>query len=183
MGLLNRFRKPKPEAVLDPLADLVLAKLKIGYLLDYDLRTWVVTDQTRYRFNDGRTAEEWELTEGRDKRYLERSGGADGSWSLSRAIPISALSGDVRQHILDHDEAPEEVTFEGTSYYLDGSSGGEVLAGVGKAHQEFIQWELLDDSEESFVSIMQWSETEVSAVAGILVEEYQFTDILPGEPP
>ena len=182
MGFLDRLRKQEPEP-FDPLADLVLGKLKIGYLVDYDLRTWVVTDHTRYRFNDGRTAEEWELTADRDKRYLERGGESGDSWSLSRTLPINALSGDVRQHILDHDEVPEAVTFEDTTYYLDGSSGGEILEDVGKARQEFIQWELLDEAEEHFVSIMQWSETEVTAVAGSLVEEYQFTDILPGEAP
>ncbi|MEM7583946.1 MAG: DUF4178 domain-containing protein [Acidobacteriota bacterium] len=180
MGFLDRFRKTRSEPELDPLADLVLAKLKVGYLVDYDLRTWVVTEYSRYSFNGGRTAEEWELTEGTDKLYLERSEQGD-AWSLSKTIPLGALGTGVRQHILDHDEAPEQVTYKGTVYYLDDSAGGELVSADGKERKELIQWEFLDEDEEGFVSIVQWSETELSAVAGHFVEEYQFTDILPGE--
>ena len=45
MGLMDRVfgRKKQVEAGPDPLADLVLCKLKVGYLVDYDLQTWQVT--------------------------------------------------------------------------------------------------------------------------------------------
>ncbi len=181
MGFLDRFRKTKAEPEFDPLADLVLAKLKVGYLLDYDLRTWAVTDHSRYSFNGGRTAEEWELTAGSDKRYLECSE-QGATFSLSKTIPLGALGSNVRQHILDRGEAPEQVTYKGTTYYLDDSAGGELIPADGGTPKELIQWEFLDEDEELFVSIVQWSETELNAVAGHFVEEYQFTDILPGEP-
>ncbi len=183
MGLLDRFRKKSDEPEFDPLKDLVLGKLKVGYLVDYDLRTWLVTDYNRYSFNDGRTAEEWELEADRDKRYLERAEGDGESWSLSKTIPIGVLGGDVRQHVLDHEDPPEKVTYKGTTYYLDGSVGGTLVPGGGVGtRRELIQWELIDEDEESFISIMQWSETELSAVAGIFVEDYQFSNILPGVP-
>ncbi len=181
MGFLDRFRKKNDEPEIDPLRDLVLDKLKVGYLVDYDLRTWVVTDHSRYRFNDGRHSEEWELTEDRDKRYLERS--EDGTWALSETVPIGALEGGVRQHILDHDDPPEQVTCRGTTYYLEGSEGGALTPGGGGPRQELIQWELLDEDEKRFLSIIQWSEREISAVCGIFVEDYQFSNILPGEAP
>ena len=182
MGFLDRLRKKSDEDELDPLADLVLAKLKPGYLVDYDLRTWRVTDYNTYRFNDGHEAEEWELTADHDKRYLELSRGDGEVWTLSKEIPVGAIDGDVRQHILDHDDPPSEVTYKGTVYYLEGSSGGEMLPAGRGPGKHLIQWELLDEDEERFLSIMQWSETEVTAVSGIFVEDYQFTDILPGEP-
>ncbi len=182
MGLLDRFRKQTDELEVDPLKDLVLAKLKVGYLLDYDLRTWQVTDYARYRFNDGRESEEWELTAERDKRYLELAQGDGEIWTFSKNIRIGAIEGDVRQHILDHDDPPEEIAYEGTVYYLEGSNGGYLLPGGEEPRRELIQWELLDEDEERFLSIIQWSETEVSAVSGSFVEDYQFTDILPGEP-
>ncbi|MEM7351308.1 MAG: DUF4178 domain-containing protein [Acidobacteriota bacterium] len=182
MGFLDRFRKPQDPPELDPLKDLVLAKLKVGYLVDYDLRTWQVTDYARYRFNDGRESEEWELTAERDKRYLELASDDADVWTLSEDIPVGALGGGVRQHILDHDDPPEQVTYQGRVYYSEGSNGGQLIPGGGGPRRDLIQWELLDESEEHFLSIMQWSETEVTAVAGIFVEDYQFSDILPGEP-
>lgn len=183
MGFLDRFRRPKPEdsePEFDPIADLVLEKLKVGYLLDYDLRTWKVTDHSRYSFNDGRRSEEWELTAERDKIYLERSTGDGESWCLAKTLPIGAL-GNVRSHILEHDDPPEQIEHGGVTYYLEGSLGGEMTNKDGEAY-ELITWELVDETEERFLAIQQWSETEVTAAVGRFVEDYLFTNILPGDP-
>lgn len=182
MGLFDRFRRRDEDDGIDPLKDLVLEKLRVGYLVDYDLKTWTVTAHNRYRFNDGRTAEEWELTAGREKRYLELSRGDEEAWTLSKSIPIGAVGpGNVRQHLLEHEDPPDQLTYRDVTYYMEGSVGGHLLPGDGEGRQELIVWEYVDDDEESFVSIVQWSETEVTAVAGTFVEDYQFTNILPGE--
>lgn len=178
--LFNKTKPPEPLA-LDPLKDLVLAKLRVGYLVDYDLRTWQVTDHQLYRFNDGRRAEEWELIEGRDKLYLELSTGDGEVYSLSRSIPLGAIGdGKVRQHILDHEDPPDRVDHDGTTFYLDGSVGGHMSAfAAGGPNRQLIAWEYLDESEERFLSIVQWGESEFTAVRGELVEDYQFSNILP----
>ena len=46
---------------------------------------------------------------------------------------------------------------------------------------QFIFWDFIDDTGDNFVTIEQWGESEFEASAGICVEEYQFTNILPGE--
>lgn len=182
MGFLDRFRGKDEESGIDPLRDLVLEKLQVGYLVDYDLKTWRVTDHNRFHFNDGRRSQEWELTEGRTKRYLEHAEGADGGWSLARTVPIGALgSGNVRDHILEHDDPPDQIAHDGVTYYLEGSVGGHMVPGHGGARQELILWELVDENEDRFLSIMQWSETEITAACGTFVEDYEFTNILPGE--
>ena len=181
MGLMDRVfgRKKQVEAGPDPLADLVLSKLKVGYLVDYDLQTWQVTGYCRYTFSgrDG-SAEEWELTAGGEQRYLEL---ADGAWSLCRTISIGAIDGDIRRHILDHDDPPSRIVFEGREYHLDACWGGHAFpAGKGMGEQ-LIRWEFLDADEKHFVGIEQRSETEFTAAAGFVVEEYEFTHLLPGE--
>ena len=45
--------------------------------------------------------------------------------------------------------------------------------------EEVIRWEFLDEDEENFLGIEQWSETELAAAAGFFVEDYEFTSILP----
>ena len=181
MGLADRLfgRKKKADEEPDPLADLVLEKLRVGYMLDYDLRTWQVTGYSRYRFAGREDCEEWELTAGREQRYLEL---ADGAWSLSASIAIGDIAGDIRQHILDHDDPPERIIFEGTVYRLDASYAGHMLPGGDGAGRQVIRWEFVDEDETRFVGIEQWSETEFTAAAGSAVEDYQFTHILPGSP-
>ena len=181
MGLTDRWfgRKPADDGP-DPLADLVLEKLKVGYLVDYDLDTWKVTGYCRYRFS-GRDddIEEWELTRSGEQRYLER---ADDAWSLSRRIAIGDIAGDVRQHILDDEDPPERIVFEGAAYRLDASYAGHLFPDGAGAGESVIRWEYVDEAETAFVGIEQWSETEFTAAAGRVVEDYQFTHILPGSP-
>lgn len=185
MGIFDRLRNKDEAPKLDPLKDLVLDKLQVGFLVDYDLKTWTVTDYSRYTYNDGRSAKEWELTSGSTKRYLEQVQGDEEGWSLSKSIPLGALSSEVtdnvREHILEHEDPPDQVTYKDTVYYLEGSVGGFQVPRTGGTRQELILWEFLDEDEESFTSIVQWSEAEFNAVHGIFVEEYEFANILPGE--
>ena len=180
MGLRDRlFGSKTPEAAPDPLADLVLAKLKVGYLVDYDMQTWQVTAYARYTFSGkDDSVEEWELTAADQQRYLEL---ADGAWSLSRKIAIGDISGDVRQHILDHEDPPERVVFEGTDFRLDASYSGQMVANGTSPGTDVIRWEFVDGSESTFVGVEQWSETEFAAAAGFVVEDYEFSHILPGQ--
>ena len=179
MGLTDRlFGKKKVDEGPDPLADLVLEKLRVGYLVDYDLQTWQVTGYSRYTFSGkDDSVEEWELTAAGEQRYLER---ADGGWSLSRKISIGAIDGDIRRHILDHDDPPGRIVFKGTAYHLDASYAGRMFPDGKGSGEDVIRWEYLDEDETSFVGIEQWSETEFAAATGFIVEDYQFDHILPG---
>jgi len=180
MGLRDRlFGSKTPEEPPDPLADLVLEKLKVGCLVDYDMQTWQVTAYARYTFSGkDDSVEEWELTAADQQRYLEL---ADGAWSLSRKIAIGDISGDVRQHILDHEDPPDRVVFEGTDFRLDASYSGQMVANGAGDGTDVIRWEFVDGSESTFVGVEQWSETEFAAAAGFVVEDYQFSHILPGQ--
>ena len=179
MGLTDRlFGKKKADDEPDPLADLVLGKLKVGYLVDYDLQTWQVTSYCRYTFSGkDDSVEEWELSAGGEQRYLER---ADGGWSLSTKISIGAIEGDIRRHILDHEDPPGRIVFKGAEYHLDASYAGQMYLDGKGTGENVIRWEFLDEAETSFVGVEQWSETEFAAATGFVVEDYQFTHILPG---
>jgi hypothetical protein len=179
MGLTDRiFGRKTVDEGPDPLADLVLEKLKVGYLVDYDMQTWQVTGYCRYTFSGkDESVEEWELAAAGEPRFLER---ADGAWSLSRKISIGDIDGDVRQHILDHDDPPERIVFGGTEFHLDGSFAGQMRPDGTGTPEDVIRWEFVDAAEKTFVGIEQWSESEVAAASGFVVEDYQFTHILPG---
>ena len=181
MGLRDLFGKKRKDkdgnAEPDPIADLVLGKLKVGYLVDYDLKTWEVTGYCRYEF-DGNIVKEWEITAGgREKRYLEL---ADGRWSLSEKIVIGAIEGDIRRHILREEDPPSRVVHKGKQYHFDNSCAGYMFLNDEGDGEEVIRWEFLDEDEESFLSIEQWSESELGAATGSFVEDYEFTSILPG---
>jgi len=180
MGWKDWFKKE--EVPFDPLADLVLARLRVGYLVDYDLRTWQVTAHNRYDFGEGYGAEEWELSADDQRLYLEREADDGVHWHLYRKIPVGALGGNVRQHIKEHDDAPDRVVCREVTYYLDESGGGHMTPEGTRERQGFLYWDYEDDDGKRYLTVEQWGETEFEASLGDEVEEYQFSNILPGSP-
>jgi hypothetical protein len=180
MGLFD-FLKNKKEPEIDPLHDLTLSRLQIGFMLDYDMKTWQVTARYEYDFGDGDVSREWELSHGREKLYLERAEDDEVEWSLCRKIPVAKIEGDVRKYIIDNDDPPEQVVLDGRTYYLDESGAGQMRSDSLERAQEFVYWDFIDEEDAHFLSIEQWGETEFEASVGDYVEEYQFSNILPGE--
>ena len=52
--------------------DLVLSKMKVGFLVDYDMKTYQITAKNYYQWDEGGRTEEWELKQGDEVLYLER---------------------------------------------------------------------------------------------------------------
>ncbi len=178
MSFFDRFKKQEDD--FDPLADLELSKLRVGFFLDYDLKTWEVKSYRRYEFDGGYESEEWELESGREKIYLERAEDDDVEWSVSKKVPIGALGGHIKKHIIDNEDPPAEIVYKDVTYYLDESGPGLMYVDNSDEGREFIVWDFVDEDDEKFLSIEQWGETEFEASSGFYVEEYQFINILPG---
>lgn len=179
----NKFfkKKKKPEeAEIDPLSDLTLSKLKVGYLVDYDMQTWEVTGYAHYDWGGGDLSWEWQLKSAGDTLYLEREADDEDYWCVSRKIAFSRLGDAVRDHIRENDDPPDEIVFEGTTYYLEESGGARYCKDGKRPGQEMLKWEYEDDEGESFLTIEQWGENSFEAALGFQVEEYQFSNILPG---
>jgi len=178
MALFGFRKKRKNE--LDPIDDLVLSKLRVGYVLDYDMTSWQVTKHFKYITNEGDESEEWELKSGRDTVYLSREEDDEVEWLISRKIPIGAIEGEVKQTIIGSDEPPDRVQYEGRAFYLDETGAGCMYVQPNGQAQEYIYWDFIDESDERLLTIEQWGETEFEASIGEYVGEHQFDHILPG---
>ena len=72
MGWKDFFCKKEQAPPPDPLRDLRLETLKVGYLVDYDLKTWKVEAYNVYDWGGGEKSYEWQLKSHDDAIYLER---------------------------------------------------------------------------------------------------------------
>lgn len=181
MGIKDFFRKDK-ETGPDPLSDLILAKLKVGYFVDYDLKTWEVTGYNVYDWGEGDKSYEWQLKSADDVVYLERESEDEEEWSLNRKVAFSRLGSDVKKKILEGGDPPEQIDFEGTTYYMEETSGGHLREGGGEGPgKEMLRWSYEDESGRSYLGVEQWGEEDFDASIGEPVEEYQFSNILPRE--
>ncbi len=181
MGIRDFFKKNKTTE-LDPLTDLSLAKLKVGYLVDYDLKTWEVVACNHYDWGGGDISHEWQLTSGDEVVYLEMESDDEEEWSLNRKIAFGRLDPEVKKHILETQDPPEEIVFEGTTYYMEEMTGGHFYKNGQGPGKELLRWSYEDDKGRSYLGIEQWGEQDIDASAGKPVDEYQFTNILPRSP-
>ncbi len=178
MGIGDFFKRDKKEEP-DPLKDLTLAKLKVGYLVDYDLKTWEVVANNYYDWGGGDISHEWQLKSGDEVVYLERESGDNEEWSLNRKIAFGHLGSNVKEHILETGDPPEEIVFEGTTYYRDETGGGRFFKDCQGPGSELLRWSYEDDEGRSYLGLEQWGEEDFDATIGEPVEEYQFINILP----
>ena len=157
-----------------------LSTMKVGFLVDYDLKTWQVTGYGTHDY-DGYATEEWELRADEEVNFLERAV-EDGQayWTLTRAIGIDEIDGDVASAIIADGDPPEVVQFAGDEYAGSTSEAGLYRKDGTDAEREFVNWSF-EAAEGKVLFISQWGEREFAAYAGLEVEEYQFTDILPVE--
>lgn len=173
------FGKQPDEPTLDPLQDLVLEKLRVGYLVDYDLKTWRVTAHNTYDF-DGQKVDEWELSYDRDLRYLERYEEDEEVWTLATKIPVGMLGDAVRDRLYAQNEPPGELVVRDRSYYLYGDAAGYFREGGRGEPKPILTWDYSDADNAHFVTVEQWGEREVEASTSVRVHTYEFTNILPG---
>ena len=94
-------------------------------------------------------------------------------------VPFGSLGSGLKEHIQQHGDPPDEIEFEGMTYYLEETAGGHFLKGGQGAGREFLRWSFADESGKKLLEIEQWGENDFEASAGEEVEEYQFTNILP----
>ncbi len=157
-----------------------LSTMKVGFLVDYDLKTWQVTGRGSYDY-DGYTTEEWELQAEGQVRFLECAI-EDGQayWTWTQAIGIDEIEGDMAAAIIAAGDPPEVVRLAGDEYVGSTSAAGLYRKDGSAAEREFVSWSFAG-KEDKVLFISQWGERDFAAYAGCYVEEYQFTDILPVE--
>jgi hypothetical protein len=181
MGIFDIFKKIKTPSMgrTDLLGDLSLDKLKTGYLLDYDLKTWEVEACNRYEWGEDDVSHEWQLRSADEVVFLEKESDDEDEWSVNRSIQFGRLGSEIQKHILETGDPPGEIVFEGTTYYQTEMAGGHFYKNGKEPGQEMLSWSYEDDTGRRYLTLEQWGEADFHASAGIRVEPYQFTNILP----
>jgi hypothetical protein len=180
MGFLDFLRgsDDKSDAV-DP-TRLELSRMKVGYFVNYDMKTWAVKGYSETDWGDGFISQEWELNNGDEQVFLEREKDDEVYWSLYRLYKDRDADA-LYKMIKKTDDLPDEIQVAGKTYYLEDSGAGYFCENGVRPGVECLMWSYEDESGDELFSVYQWDEDDFSAYIGMSVEEYQFTDITPGE--
>jgi hypothetical protein len=179
MGLFDLIKRGKTSPSKD-FDHLTLSKMKKGYMVDYDLKTWEVIQKNCYDWGEGDVSHEWHLKSYDDVVFLEMETDDEESWSLNRKISFARLDDAIKEQIIASGDPPQRIIFEGKTYYLEETAGGHFFSGCTGQGREMLRWSYEDETGQSYLGIEQWGERDFDATLGQLVEPYQFTHILPG---
>ncbi|MGF1533373.1 MAG: DUF4178 domain-containing protein [Bernardetiaceae bacterium] len=181
------FKKKKKERDDRPAYDvtnLQVTDIRVGFTFDYDLKTWVVKDEYEYDWGNFNFSYEYRIVSDDDEAFLSVDNDDGVTLTLSRKIRAGRLGREIFERIEDKGAPPREITYEGTKFYRENERPGFFRNTAKQSREEsdeFISWEYYDDTEAHILVIEQWDEDEFEASIGILIEESEISNLLPGE--
>jgi hypothetical protein len=177
----NLFGKNEKREEIDPL-NLSVAKMKKGYIFDYDLSSWEVKEVYNYDWGDHFFTREYKIFNGRETFFLHVEEDDALELQLSEKVKPTSVDPDLPDHISKHGQPPKKILFKGIEYRLEGESPG-YFNEEGKPDQwvEHISWTYYDETETQTLNIEQWGEREFEASVGKVLKPFEISNIIPAK--
>ncbi|MFY0601778.1 MAG: DUF4178 domain-containing protein [Cyclobacteriaceae bacterium] len=177
--MFNIFKK-KIEPEYD-ITNLSVKDLNVGFIFDYDMKSWVVKEVYEYDWGDHNFSKEYKVDSGDEVGFLGVEDDGDIVLTMAKSLKIRKIEENVFEAITEK-KAPDKIHLDGKVYYLHSDSAGYFrdCAKKEKEWEELIAYEYLDEDEENFISLTQWDDRTVEASSGIVLEQYKVSNIIPG---
>lgn len=178
--MLSWFNKKKDEPDFDP-SNPALKDIRKGFFLDFDFKSYEVKKEYTYDWGDNYFTKEYQLVHPDDTFYLHIEDDDELELTVTRPVKMGRLyDGNLVEYLTENEQPPKELEYDGKTFFLDTEEAGYLNEEGTEAWQEFLSWDYYDESETFVLNIEQWGERDFSASFGKLVDEYDFTHILPG---
>jgi hypothetical protein len=177
MGLFNIFKKK------DDSPSLGISDLKDGYTFEYDMQTWKVVSRATVFDDFGGGNLVWEITSGIESRLLSYNLDDEGISSVSKFFKIEEIKGDIRHHLTENEDPPEEIVYNDTTFYLESYNQCDYQLDGKDEKKSFRYWEFVDEEEEYLLNLKQWGKTSFEATIGKYIEDFQIAKIIPNDLP
>lgn len=160
----------------DPIDDPSLDQLREGYMLDYEMRTWEVTEHAKYDY-EGWPADEWTLETGDDLLFLEYEYDDGDVFLLSRPAEITdvMVEGEPFRAVVREEEPPGTVAYDGAEYVL--TEEGPATRTVDDRTNSLHYW--VYEGDDGFVALERYGSSDWNVYDGREVEPFEFNNILP----
>lgn len=179
MGIFDRFKKKQAPSY--DVTDMRVGDLDKNFIFDYDLSSWMVTAVYEYDWGDEFFTKEFRVESEDDTAFLSVEIDDEISLSISKKVRLTQIGEDLPAYIIDNDEPPNKIDFQGKSYFLEEESPGFFNDWSNKEDNwvEFISWDYLDKSGEHILSIERWNERKFEASHGKVIQEFEISNICP----
>jgi hypothetical protein len=176
------FFKKKKAPTYD-VTNLSLKDLNVGFIFDYDMRSWVVKEVYKYDWGNNNFTSEYKVDSGDEVAFLHIADEGELEISLSKSIRISKIDEAITDEIEKNEKPPRKIHFDEELYYLEEDAAGYFrdLSKETEDWEELVTWEYLNDEATKVLSITQWDIRNIEASAGLVLKEFQFSNIIPSE--
>jgi hypothetical protein len=173
------FFKKKKQADYDPI-NIQVTDLHVGFIFEYDLKSWQVTEEYTYDWGDNYFSKEFKISSGSDILFLSVDEDDIVELTLQRKIKLSSIEGDIEREIIRDKTPPSKIVYKGVDYYRDSESPGYFKQeNSDKDWLEMISWSYYNEEEDRVLTIEQWDEREFEASHGKVIKEYEISNIMP----
>lgn len=174
-------KKKKEESHYDP-TNIKITDLRKGYILDFDLQTWEVTEEFEYDWGDNEFSYEYKLESATESVFLSVEDDDFITGTISKKIMWGKLPEDVEEGITGKGKPPKQINLNGTIFYRDAKSIGywrNTATTSGKESLEYMCWEYYDDTEKHILTLEQFGDEQFEASLGKVYAQNAFSNILP----
>jgi len=180
--MFDFFKKKKEKPQYD-VTNLSVKDLDVGFIFDYDMKSWVVKEVYGYDWGNNSFTREYKVDSGDEVAFLDVEDDDELSLVMSKPTTLRKIEEDVADKITKKGKPPKKIHFEGDLYYKEEDSAGyfKNVAKESYDWEEFITWDYINENETHVVSITQWDEQTIEASAGLIVKPYQISNIIPAE--
>ena len=176
-GFFNK-KKKKKEPHYDP-TNISVMDIRKGFLLDYDAKSWEVTEEFEYDWGDEYFTYEFKLVCEDENYFLYLEKDDEIEITLSKKISFGILNEEVEKKIRRKGRSPKTIKYDGKTFYRESEGAGNFRNIDNEKWQGFMSWSYLDKSGKYSLTIEEWDEGEYEASYGMIMEESDFSNILP----
>jgi hypothetical protein len=173
-GLFGK-KEPKPE----PKIDFAIIDLKKGFILEYDFLTWEVKETAIYNWSNGSKELEFEITDGKDQRYLNYSPEGKKA-SIYWEEQLNKIWAGAKAKCLNDSIATDDTfNYDNRTFRFFAKGTANV---DGSAESYGLQnWLFESDCQEYLVSFNKYEDDSMDAYVGKRLKKHEVSNILPRE--
>lgn len=181
MGIVDfLFKKKQTEEPKYDVTDIKLKDLDIGFVFEYDMKTWIVESIYDYDWGNGYYSKEYKVNNGEEVRFLSVEEDDVLYIVMYEKAKVRLIKEDLPEYILENDKPPKTLDYKDIKFYYEEESIGSFKDSANPGEDSrFISWDYYDEEDKFTLSIEQWDEEEFDASFGVILKEYQVYNILP----
>jgi hypothetical protein len=157
--------------------DYEVKDIQKGFVLEYDMRSWIVKDVATYEWDNGVKDLEFTIFDGKDKLFLNYES-LDASISMYWSVQINSVWPDGKLKIRKN-QGIQDSTFSYKGGIYDFFAEASARVKGTKESYNMQNWVFASNDQNSFVSFNKYDDSSIDAYAGKKLKEYEISNIFP----